>query len=188
MNWRFNRDSIMAFASICIAGLALAACHGGPPGGSSGFPRPQPEITGLPYASQSFPTMASTFDINGDGGISQQELETYLSQRFTFLDADGNGTVTRDEFRSAEERDKTLQRQKQEYLDRIFGRLDSNNDVQLTKNELLTGAVQRFNRVDTDGDGLITAEDAASSNGLPQQGMRGGRGRGMGGPQWRGGF
>lgn len=169
-----------------MVGVVVTACHGGPPMGSGGFPRSQSEITGLPYASQSFPTLATILDTNGDGGISQQELDAYLTQRFTFLDPDGNGMVTREEFRSAEERDKTLQRQKQEYLDRTFGRLDSDSDGMLSKNEILTGAAQRFKRADADGDGLITAEDAALSNGPPQQGMRGGRGRG--GSQGRGGF
>lgn len=188
MRWHISRDSIVARTSVFIAGFMLAACHSGPPGGGVGYSRPQPELTGLPYASQSFPTLATILDTNGDGGISPQELEIYLSQRFAFMDADGNGTVTREEFRSTEERDKTLQRQKQEYLDRTFGRLDSDNDAQLTKNELITGAAQRFKRADADGDGRITAEDAALSNGPPQQGMRGGRGRGMGGPQWQGGL
>lgn len=184
-----HRTALRSFITrigLFFVTMVMAACHGGAPGGGGGFQRPQPEVTGLPYASQSFPALATNLDTNGDGGVSQQELDAYLSQRFTFLDADGNGTVTREEFRTAEERDKTLQRQKQEYLDRTFGRLDSDSDGQLTKNELLTGASQRFKRGDTDGDGALTAEDLASPNGPPQQGMHGGRSRGFGGQMGRG--
>ncbi len=186
MAHRISTRSFISRIGFFLATSILAACHGGPPGGGGGFQRPQPEVTGLSYASQSFPALATSLDTNGDGGISQQELDAYLSQRFTFLDADGNGTVTREEFRTAEERDKTLQRQKQEYLDRTFGRLDSDSDGQLTKNELLTEATQRFKRADVDGDGALTAEDLAAPNGPPQQGMRGGRSRGFGGQMGRG--
>ncbi len=186
MPHRQRVKSVTIRIALILTALILAACHGGPPGGSGGFPKPQPEITGLPYASSSFPTMATTLDADGDGGVSQQEIEAYLSQRFTFLDADGNGTVTRDEFRSAEERDKTLQRQKQEYLDRTFGRLDSDSDGQLTKQELLAGAAQRFMRTDLNGDGLLTSDDIISSEGSPQHNVRGGRGRGFGGQMGRG--
>lgn len=186
MAHRISTRSFISRIGFFFAASILAACHGEPPGGSGGFQRPQPDVTGLPYASQSFPTLASSLDTNGDGGISQEELDAYLSQRFTFLDADGNGTVTREEFRTAEERDNTLQRPKQEYLDRTFGRLDSDSDVQLTKNELLAGASQRFKRADADGDGVLTAEDLASPNGPPQQGMHGARSRGFGGQIGRG--
>jgi len=168
-----------------VSGLLFSACHGGPSSGAGGFLRPQQELTGLPYASQSFLTMASQLDTDGDSAISKQELDHYLSQRFLMFDADGDGSVTREEFRSTEERDKTLRRQKHEYFDRSFAKLDADSDGKLTKSELLAGAGERFTRADSNRDGRITAEDYAQSNGPPSQDMRGSRGRGFGG---RGGF
>jgi len=145
-------------------------------------PRTEAYLTGLPYSGRSFATLLVALDLNGDGAISGAELDAYLRERFSFMDADGDGTVTRQEFDTAELRDETLRKMKQEYLERLFGYLDSNGDGTFTKADFLEGGQQRFRGTDMDGDGRLTEKEWAGTGNVPFPPVGPhGRGRGLDG-------
>lgn len=183
------RSPHLRAGAVVIGCLLLIGCQAGPPSGFGGFPRGQQELTGLPYANQSFPSLMAQIDADGDAAISKQEVEHYLSRRFLTFDADGDAAVTQQEFRSAEERDQVVQREKQEYLDRTFGQLDTDHDGRLTKTELLAGAEERFGRIDVNRDARLTADDYVTPDRFPRRDGTGWRGRGgFGGFGGRGRF
>lgn len=167
--------------AIVIGCLLLIGCQTGPPSGSGGFPRGPQELTGLPYANQSFPSLMAQLDADGDAAITKQEVEHYLSRRFLAFDADGDAAVTQQELQSAEQRDQVVQREKQEYLDRTFGQLDTDHDGRLTKTELLAGAEERFGRIDVNRDARLTADDYVQPSRFSPRGGDSWRGRGRGG-------
>ncbi len=98
-------------------------------------------------------------DANADGQITPEELEAHRASRFEAQDADGNGTLSKEEIVAsvlghAEER-------MQKRTDRMFERKDANGDGQLSMAELSDGdrADKFFERADADGNGSISQEE-----------------------------
>jgi hypothetical protein len=73
------------------------------------------------------------FDANQDGRITRAEFDAGQRSRFNELDADRNGTVTREEMRAAAEARRT------EAQNARFTRLDTDKNGQLSKTELDAG-------------------------------------------------
>ena len=95
-------------------------------------------------------------DANGDGTITQDEMLAAAGDRFQDADSDGDGIVSLDEFTAAEE---LLEKQRrQARAERMFDRLDANDDGELTQDELETSVAERFDRMDRNGDGELTPE------------------------------
>ena len=91
-------------------------------------------------------------DRDGDGYISQSELEAYRGGRFEELDRDGDGTVSRDEMM-----ERIMRRMEREFGPR-FDALDANRDGRIDRNEY-GGRSGRFDRLDRDGDGRISIDE-----------------------------
>ncbi|MBL4798866.1 MAG: EF-hand domain-containing protein [Oleispira sp.] len=65
----------------------------------------------------------SLMDSNSDGALSKEELLTFHEQRFTSIDTDADGLVTKKEIKA--------HRQKQRFM-----RMDSNNDGVISEDEM----------------------------------------------------
>jgi Ca2+-binding EF-hand superfamily protein len=65
----------------------------------------------------------SLMDSNNDGSLSKEEMLNFHEQRFTSIDVDGDGLITKDEIKS--------HRQKQRFM-----RIDSNNDGVISEDEM----------------------------------------------------
>lgn len=97
-------------------------------------------------------------DANGDGGITQAEMEAHRAARLAAADANGDGSITRDELLAQIKSgaDDRMSRR----VDRMLDRLDANNDGALSQTELTAAAEKRggrgFSRIDTDGNGSIS--------------------------------
>ncbi|WP_284124124.1 EF-hand domain-containing protein [Parerythrobacter aestuarii] len=129
--------------------------------------------------------MFAKMDANGDGVLSEADREAKMAERFAQMDTDGDGVLSRTEFAAAHEamRDKRAERREAraerrannpggERMGRHGGRhhgqggpggmiraADANGDGQVTKAELQTAALARFDKADTDGDGTVTREE-----------------------------
>ncbi len=128
----------------------------------------------------------AALDANGDGVITKDEVLADLTQRFQNLDADGNGSVTFAELpvqlpltgeqqsridrrveralAKAERRgftaDKeTLRLRFTPTRAKFIARNDLNADEQVDFGEFTRQALDRFDRVDSDGDGLVTESE-----------------------------
>ncbi len=98
-------------------------------------------------------------DTNKDGVVTQQEIEAFHKQRFVAADANGDGTLTQDEFLTAESRDDVRRQTRQSRMTNMFQSLDQNGDGLLNQAEAQTMATERFKRLDTNGDGKITQDE-----------------------------
>lgn len=120
----------------------------------------------------------SSLDADGDGTISQSEMETALSNSdktkvdsvFSQLDADGNGSISTDELKSGVKQamaghhhhDKTASDDTS--LDQIFSSLDTNGDGTVSQSEMeaslsnsnKTSVDSVFSQLDADGNGSIS--------------------------------
>jgi Ca2+-binding EF-hand superfamily protein len=97
-----------------------------------------------------------------DQGDREARREVWRARRdaddaalFEALDADGDGTLSRDEFGTRQIREV----RRQARADRLFDRLDRNGDGVISRDEFPDG-VARLKAMDTDGDGVVTREEA----------------------------
>ena len=91
-------------------------------------------------------------DADNDGSISRDEMEGMAQRRFNAADSNGDGKITVDELEAlAASRARTN-------AEKIMTRLDKNDDGMLEESELPGGkrSGRRFDRMDTDGDGAIS--------------------------------
>lgn len=133
--------------------------------------------------------MFSEMDLDGDGAVTLQELQTAREGRFTRADADGDGLVTRDEL-IAQAMTRAGDR-----IDRLLEQADGDGDGALSAAELdslretrrMAGMERMFERADTDGDGTITeAEFEAMADHMGEPRGHHGDRRGHGHGFWRG--
>lgn len=110
-------------------------------------------------------------DTNGDGNVSEAELDAHRANKFAQADADGDGAVSFDEMEAFREAER--ERRRADRASRHFDRMDADGDGLIGPDEFDARAEKMFDKVDVDGDGVITAEERQSV----RERMREARGR-----------
>jgi Ca2+-binding EF-hand superfamily protein len=113
-------------------------------------------------------------DTNGDGRVSQAEMEAALAASFAVLDVNHDGALSKSEIDNRREIYKAYrQRLKAERqagkhvagvirlkgFKKHFAKLDTNGDGVISKGEIDGAAAHQFKRRDRNGDGYISATD-----------------------------
>jgi Ca2+-binding EF-hand superfamily protein len=128
--------------------------------------------------------MFEEFDANGDGKVTQDEIDARREARFAEVDANGDGQVSLDEF-TAQAAKRATERAKA-----MFERLDVDGDGMLSQDVLALrqgrggpDGSRMIAMLDTDGDGAISEEEfqAAMDRRAEMRGEHGHGGRGHGG-------
>lgn len=123
----------------------------------------------------------ATLDLNGDGALTLEEMQSRGQACFAEMDANNDGVLSKEELSAA------VTAHAADRVARMLSRFDDNGDGLLQQDEMPARAENRaarmFDRFDADGDGTISAEefDAAEM----RMGERHGQGRGHG-PKDRG--
>lgn len=97
-------------------------------------------------------------DANGDGLIQKEELSEERQQYFERMDQNGDGNVTREEMRESFFSALTPERR----AERMMRMRDGDLDGKLTHDEF-RGPKEVFDQVDTNSDGIITAEELTTA-------------------------
>ena len=92
-------------------------------------------------------------DLNKDGSLTQEELDTYRTQQVTNADANGDGNISLAEFETI------WMAQTKNRMIRAFQRLDSDADGSITKAEQDEPFANLVERLDRNGDGVLNRED-----------------------------
>lgn len=101
---------------------------------------------------------------NGDGTVSRDEIEAAANARFDRWDATGDGALSRDDMTA-------MSAQRTEFrVQRFIARFGAQETGQVTRDQFLQRAEERFQRRDANGDGVLTRDEMGRK--------RGGRGRG----------
>lgn len=113
-------------------------------------------------------------DRDGDGVISREEFEAaHLARardRFAALDADNDGRLTREEMRSARNRFAAERHERAERIDADGDGAWSFGELQAVRPGV---TIEQFNRLDRNGDGLVTADERPPRHGAkPRGGVR----------------
>jgi Ca2+-binding EF-hand superfamily protein len=123
----------------------------------------------------------ASFDRDGNGIVSRDEMRAAETERFQKMDANHDGRLTLDELSAVRKEQAAEHFAKQDkngdgqlsraevtkMPDAVFARLDQNGDGQLSKDELSQKAAQfeehaqkDFQRADTNSDGAISSDEA----------------------------
>lgn len=118
-------------------------------------------------------------DLDGDGQVTRGEFDTHRANRFADADTDKDGSLNADEMSEAADvrREERRARREAAKKARMFSRLDADNNGAISPDEFSTPADKAFARMDRDGDGVVTSEEAAFHAGMRAGGRHGKRGR-----------
>ncbi len=92
-------------------------------------------------------------DANNDGAITRDEFLARPTQMFARLDANSDGVISAEERPQRRERAERGERQGRRHA-------DANNDRQISQSEFVAMGASRFERLDSNGDGRVTREEA----------------------------
>lgn len=136
------RAPFVAVAALASS-LAVAGCA------SSGSP-----FSGASSTDLLFITAAQTWDLNKDNTVTCSEWKQYTTQYFQEADANRDGVLTADEFRTISAQDKLFETADLSYF-------DQNHDGKLTLAEFTESPNPAFQRLDRNHDCQIVSEEFA---------------------------
>lgn len=109
-------------------------------------------------------------DANADGYITKAEITSHQNTKFENHDVDNSGFVSKDELKAAYTQRATERQSRtgkpydvakiERRVERIFGRLDTDNNGKVTQTEMIRRQDQFFERADADKDGRISKAEA----------------------------
>lgn len=137
------------------ASLALSSAHAQPPGAAE-------QGAGDPAAA-----FIEQLDTDGDGRVSLEEALAPQRARFAEVDTDGDGFITAEEASAAfaaQVPPEMLEAMKERGMpdpgETFIANLDQNGDGRVDLDEFKRPTIEAFERMDADGDGFATYEEA----------------------------
>lgn len=101
--------------------------------------------------------MINKADANGDGDITWSEIEAVRLEAFQRVDRNGDGVVN-----TADRPPRAFAGRFDQALERLQADFDSDQDGQITEAEMLAAPAPIFEQGDTDGNGVLTADEMAA--------------------------
>ncbi len=98
-------------------------------------------------------SILETFDADGDGILKQAEVDQFRTDRLAKFDTNGDGQLTLEEYQAL-----WLDAMRERMVD-AFQRLDDDGDALVTREEFLEPFAQLVERLDRDADGTVTQEE-----------------------------
>lgn len=95
-------------------------------------------------------------DADGDGAISRAEYRSVQAARWPQIDRNGDGYLTEDDFPRAAARRARMQLAEIAYL-------DTDGDGRISQNEFVDGQPPLFRRADQNGDGALTRSEVQAA-------------------------
>ncbi|MEL6828789.1 MAG: hypothetical protein AAFO63_01500 [Pseudomonadota bacterium] len=131
----FERVSALAVMLVCVSLFADAA-----------------EAQSADRAS-----MIERADTNQDGDIAWSEVTAMRSQAFAQLDRNGDGVIN-----TQDSPPRAFAGRFNEALERVQADFDSDRDGEITQDEMFNAPAPMFEAGDTDGNGVLTAQEMAA--------------------------
>lgn len=136
-----------AFICILLGAALLAGCAASRPPKWSPYEKPRSEVW-HPAAG-----LVARHDANGDGTVTREELEAGLKQDFWQADTNRDGRLDPDEAAAVNQRRIRMDQSTAIPL------IDWNQDGYIDFNEFASGVRSQFEQLDQNGDGKVTPEE-----------------------------
>lgn len=117
------------------------------------------------FRAQMLEQRFAELDADGDGSVTQAEIEAFRQARFERADKDGDGLLSQEEAMAEDER------MSEEAAARRFAAMDKNGDGGLSPDEIGDPVMGMFERLDRNEDGALSQEEFER---LAKRGRRGG--------------
>lgn len=104
-------------------------------------------------------------DANGDGKVTADELEARQAALLEAADADGDGAITKEELKTYRKAKRDARREARNP--------DANGDGLVDRVEFQAAADKRFDRMDKNGDGVLSEDERRKKRGKRHHGKRG---------------
>ncbi|RKF16687.1 hypothetical protein D6850_03870 [Roseovarius spongiae] len=113
------------------------------------------------FGGEMMRTLFDAVDADGDGTVTREEVDSYRASRLAEVDASGDGALSIEEF-------DTLYREftRSRMVD-MFQHLDADGDGVISRDEMDTRVSRMFDRMDRDGDGALTLQQRGASRSAP---------------------
>jgi Ca2+-binding EF-hand superfamily protein len=92
-------------------------------------------------------------DANDDGAVTQEEVDSYRAAKLAEVDASGDGALSIEEF------DTLYREMTRSRMVDMFQKLDADGDGVITADEMDARAANIVERMDRDGDGVLSIKD-----------------------------
>lgn len=167
---------VMAVAALMLAGAGIADTQGMMGDGMGGFMRGH--MGGRMGAMMGPMFDIAALDTDKDGKISKAELEAHHAARLAEVDANNDGKLSAEELASMQI--KAMTERANQMAARMVERLDTDGDGLLSAAELVTPPMpdRMFDRIDANGDGFIDQAEIDAARAWMQERMGDGQGRG----------
>lgn len=104
----------------------------------------------------------ATLDADGDGQVTQAEMDAFKAARFAELDADGSGTVSAEEMAAHHDAKQEERKAKRaaKRTEGMISKMDTDGDGELSLEEM-SGEKHKtpFERMDKNGDGALSEDE-----------------------------
>ncbi|GAB3683252.1 EF-hand domain-containing protein [Salinisphaera aquimarina] len=119
----------------------------------------------------------ASLDANSDGVISRQEAANAQVKVFHRLDGNSDGVLGADELKASQpqpdaDADRRVKRARAKALDQWFSNLDTDAGGTISLAEYQAGMTPYFDRLDTNGDGVIDGRELKSAYGSDRNDSR----------------
>ena len=96
-------------------------------------------------------------DVNGDGELSADEMDAKTAEFLSKADTDGNGAISKAEIKAFHEARRAERKEARNP--------DKNGDGVVDRTEYLNAAQERFDKMDKDGNGVISEDEQRQRRG-----------------------
>ncbi len=118
-----------------------------------------------------------TFDTDGDGSVKQAEVDAFRTDRLAKFDSNGDGRLTLEEYQAL-----WLDAMRERMVD-AFQRLDDDGDALVTREEFLEPFALIVSRLDRNADGTVTRDEVHAQREQARERHHGARPDGSGPPR-----
>ena len=198
-----TRTLLLAAASIALGGVAIAqTAPTAAPAAQGVQARPDRPDRNAPetraQAQQRAEAMFARMDVNNDGTLNQADRDARRAQRseaaFTRMDANRDGNISRAEWDAAQQARQTRMNERRQQRAQQAGEAGGerrgrgghhmggmmrggDRNATVTREQFVANALARFDRMDANRDGTVTAEEGQAARQAMRQ-QRGERGQG----------
>ncbi len=99
-------------------------------------------------------------DRDENGYVERAEIDAFRTKKFEKLDADGDGTITREDMKARAEHSRGNRHSGGGRFERTFENADANDDDAVTLDEFLATPPRMFEHADADNDGRVSEAEA----------------------------